>query len=161
MKRRIPIGRRLPEWLRPAWFLAGFVLTVNAGVAAFVITRGDDPAFIPYMLAVSIGASVPAGMVFGLMRRLSHQGRLVHHWGAWIFAAPIGFVLALVLADLLAPASEPRWLTHAYLGPGLGYVIAVAAIWGVLMAWAERRHLRRRRLEEADLDRRTRRLSSN
>lgn len=160
MKRRIPIGRRLPDWLRPARFLAGFTLLVNVGLAAFVLASGDDPAFIPYMLAVSLGASVPAGMIFGLVRQLSPHGRLVHHWGAWAFAAPIGFLLVLVLSDLLAPASESGWLARAYLGSAVGYVIAASVIWGVLMAWAELRHLRRRRLEEADLDSRTRRLSS-
>ena len=147
------IVRRLPAWLRPAWFLLGFVALLNVTIAALVISRGDDPAFIPYMLAVSVGAAFPAAIVFGLVRELA-AWPAVKHWGAWFLASPVGFVLALVLADVLGPSDEEgQYVEHLYSGPALKYVIAATALWGLVMAWGELRHLRQQRNENLNLRR--------
>jgi hypothetical protein len=145
------MARRLPAWLRPAWFLLGFAALLNVTLGAFVIARGDDPLFIPYLLAVSVGASLPAALAFGLVREFA-PGTTIKHWGAWALASPIGFVLVLILVDVLGPADEhPHYVTNLYSGPALKYVVAIAAMWGLVMAWGELRHLRQQRIEDVDL----------
>ena len=137
---------RLPRWLRPAFFGAGFIYAfmIWRGALfvfpiAFVYLLFANPALLfrqmlPVLFIYAPGAGFLGGLLYGLteplMEPLGKVGRMIQFvLGTWVYCVILVFFIMPIIEpnEAAATSATANWIISAIMGLVFGVALGVGA----------------------------------